>query len=170
MSQDRVGAPPVAGRAHRHEMIYAGERRYAERLTDFLADLIPGYTELTDPAERTRARVRHANGVRAAWQAEINLAFGAEGCTAEQIVVLSGDHAAPPDLRDWSAPVPLLLVDSFYEPATELARPVAVEPGEIFWLKPTDELGYLLSLDVLDIVVLVDHVAGPGHATEGQSW
>ena len=162
MSGDGDTAPSVVdGGAYRHEMIYDGERKrsYANRLTDFLADLIPGYERLTDHAERTSARVRHAADVRAAWQAAVNEAFGAEGCTPAQIAVLTSDLPAPPVPPVWSAPVPLLLVDSFYEPTTDLARPVAEDPGEIFWLEPTGELAYLLSLDVLDVVMLVDRAA-----------
>ena len=45
VSGDGDTAPSVVdGGAYRHEMIYDGERKrsYANRLTDFLADLIPG--------------------------------------------------------------------------------------------------------------------------------
>lgn len=167
MSEDRPSASSrVEVSAYRHEMIYDGERRhgYADHLVDFLPNLIDGYAELTGAGERTEARIRHAAGVRASWQAEVNLAFGTEGCTPEQILVLTSDQA-PVVLRTWSAPVPLLLVDSCYEPTTELPRPVAEEPGEIFWLEPMDELAYLLSLDVLDIVMLVDHLGGSDHSS-----
>lgn len=166
MSGERDDTSAVGGRTCRHEMIYDDERKrsYANELTDFLKDLIPGYDLLADPGERASARIRHAAGVRASWQANVNAAFGTVGCTPEQISVLTSDQPFPLVPCTWSAPVPLLLLDSCYEPTTELPRPIAEEPGEIFWLEPAEELTYLSSLNVLDVVMLVDHAAESHYA------
>jgi hypothetical protein len=151
------------GMGYLHEMVHGDERRcrYADDLGDFLPDLIPGYTELSDPAARTDARVRHARRVRFDWQHDVTAAFGVEGCTPEQIAVLTDERTMPPAVSIWSAPVPLLLVDCWYEPTTDLARPVGRDPGEIFWLEPSDEVAYVRSLALLDIVIVIENVVGP---------
>ena len=160
--------PPMApvhadGTPYRYEMIHGGgvERTYANRFADLVAALIPGYAEIQDPVELVRVRISYAVHVQVGTQASINVGMGTADCSAREREVLSGDRAVPPVVAEWRAPVPLILLDCFYAPVTDVPRPVAVAPGEILWLRPATDADLLLSLAELGAIVLSERSAAP---------
>ncbi|MFI7132174.1 hypothetical protein ACIBQ1_41310 [Nonomuraea sp. NPDC050153] len=144
--------PPAApvngdGRPYRHEMIYAGGtyRGYADDAAELVGMLIPGYAALATDGERATARVRLALDLQVRVQAELAAGPRLDACgEAERAVVLGARHEPPAPAR-WEAPVPLVLVSTFYEPAGALPRPSG--PAELqVWLDPADDWTLLTSL------------------------
>ncbi len=165
----RPGVSPIAaplhadGKPYRYEMVHsAGSlRTYADSPAELVAALIPGYAETTDPVEAAQARIAHAVHVQVTTQAAINVQLGTDGCSPEERALLCADRSRPPTAAQWSAPVPLVLVDCFYSPVTELTRPVPLAPGEILWLRPATDWDHLYSLAGLGIILLAAHSARP---------
>ncbi len=156
---DRVTAPTKDdGTAYRYEMVHDGDalRSYADEPAELMAALVPGYADDDDPVVRARARIAHAIRTQVGVQAHINVHLGTEHCTDEERAVLGGDRASRPAPSRWAAPVPLVLVDCFYEPVTDVPKPAAVAPGEILWLRTADDWEYLCSLAGLGVVMLAE--------------
>ena len=153
------------GTSYRYEMVHGGgaRRTYADAPADLVGALIPGYADLQDPVELARARILHAVHVQVTTQAAINVSTGTAGCSQQERELLSADRVTPPVLAEWTAPVPLVLLDCFYAPVTEVPRPVAVAPGEILWLRPATDWDHLRSLAGLGVIVLAERTpAAPG--------
>jgi hypothetical protein len=145
----RLPAPPVRpdGQAYPFEMIYAGGgwRAYADTPAELLALLIDGYGELEDDEARLRKRIRYAVDVSVPLQAEAAADGDVGGCNAEQRSVLLGTRDVAPSVTEWSAPVPLVLVTSYYAPDGPQPRPVEAG-GDITWLDPRTDESLLTSL------------------------
>jgi hypothetical protein len=157
---DRVNAPLRSdGESFRYEMIYDGGqwRAYASELPILLGELIPGYANLATDADRLHSRVQHSVGMQVRLQAVVNLSPRLSECTSDQIAVLMGSRDLPPTVERWEAPVPLVLVSTYYDPHTPEPRPSTEPPGEIIWLDPSDDTNYLLSLDAADVIVLAEN-------------
>ena len=152
-----AAAPPRRpdGELYRFELIDGGGRWrvYADERTDLVADLIPGYAELTDEAARLVARTNALVGAQVLAQARLITDSGTDGCTDEQKAVLLGGRDTPPVLdEDWTAPVPLVLISGFYEPHGGLPRP----GGAILWLDSGTEESYLRALRLTGLAVLAE--------------
>ncbi|MFB4289865.1 hypothetical protein ACBI99_19650 [Nonomuraea sp. ATR24] len=151
--------PPAApagpdGLPYRFEMIHAGGRLrgYAGEPAELVAMLVPGYAELPGEDGRAAARVRLALDLQVRLQAE--LAAGRLGaCTAEERAVLLGPRHEPPAPARWTAPVPLVLVAAFYEPAGPLPRPSG-PAGLQVWLDPADDWTLLTSLHTAGLITV----------------
>ncbi|MCF6474050.1 hypothetical protein FAF44_37555 [Nonomuraea sp. MG754425] len=151
--------PPAApvnaqGRPYRYEMIHAGGalRGYADEPAELVGMLVPGYTGLGADDERAAARVLLALDTQVRLQAQ--LAAGRLGACgeAERAVLLGGRHE-PPSPAHWTAPVPLVLVASFYRPAGTLPRPSG--PAELqVWLDPADDWTLLTSLHTAGVITV----------------
>ncbi|GIG03147.1 hypothetical protein [Catellatospora citrea] len=144
------------GSLYRYELIDAmGQwRAYADEPEALVGVLITDYAELDDVA-RLAARISLAVHVRTMAQAHIIAAAGLAGCTADDIEVLRHDGQMPP-VTHWSAPVPLLLVEGFYQPIGDLPRPVAAGAGEIIWIDPREDRDLLRSLHYLGWTILAE--------------
>ena len=145
----RVPEPPAGpgGQPFPYEMIYAegSWRAYAATPGDLLGLLIAGYAGLQDDEARLRERIRYAVDVSVPMQAEAVAEGDVSGCTPGELAVLLGARDVPPAVAEWSAPVPLVLVTSFYAPDGPLPRP-AEAGGAITWLNPATEESLLVSL------------------------
>lgn len=152
------------GDPFRFEMLFNGfaDRAYADRAEDLLDCLIPRYLTMT-PAERLAARLAHAVRVQTTVQADINYEHdNLVGCTPEEIAVLTATRSVPPSILMWSCPVPLVLVDVFYQPTGDLPTIVSgladvTNPPNVYWLRPSDEDDYLASLAYVGFVGLHAH-------------
>ena len=146
----RPTAPPAGpdGQPYPYEMIYAGGtwRGYADNPGELLTLLIDGYAELEDDEARLRARIQYAVDVSVPLQAEAAAEGDLASCTGEQHAVLLAPRDVPPSVTEWDAPVPLVLVTSFYSPAGPLPRPAPAGLGEIIWIDPQTEQSLLTSL------------------------
>jgi hypothetical protein len=146
----RPPVPPAApgGQPFPYEMVYGGGswRGYADDPGELLTLLIDGYAELDDDQARLRARIQYAVDVSVPLQAEAAAEGDLGGCTGAQLAVLLAPRDVPPSVTGWAAPVPLVLVTSFYAPAGELPRPVAAGAGKITWIDPQTDKSLLVSL------------------------
>jgi hypothetical protein len=155
-----AGPPPPApthpddGHPYRFELIYAGGRlrAYADHPAELVEVLTgqPGYPELDDPA-RYGVRLRAAVDAQVRLQAELNDEHGLDGCTPTERALLLGARDVPPQLEEWGAGVPLVLVDGFYQPQGDLPRPTSTladvdQPPNLVWLRVGDDLELLESL------------------------
>ncbi|TQS40620.1 gluconate 2-dehydrogenase subunit 3 family protein [Cryptosporangium phraense] len=151
-----AGAPPRRpdGERYRFELIDGGGRWrvYADERTDLVAELIPGYADLDEPA---RSDARRDGLVGAQILAQARLAADTSRCTPAQREVLLGSRETPPVLdEDWTAPVPLVLITGFYAPLGALPRP----GGDVIWLDSETEESYLRALRLTGMVVLAERV------------
>lgn len=150
---------------YRFEMLFNGyvDRAYADTAGELLGFLIRNYARMTDTEKRS-ARLHHAVRMQTKRQADLNYSHdNLRGCTPEEQVVLSSSRATPPDIREWSCEVPIILVDVFYEPVGKLPRPISTfadveNPPNILWVRPEDEYEYLISLANIGAIDLNEHV------------
>jgi hypothetical protein len=147
-AQDPPVPPTKAdGRPYLYEMIYAGgaRRAYADDTADLMDMLTPGYTSLTTTDERAEARLRLALDIQVRLQAELATGGALAECTEDQRATILGSRHTPPNPATWTAPVPLVLITSFYRPAGRLTRPQG--PPELqIWLDPDDDWKLVTSL------------------------
>ncbi|GAA2213949.1 hypothetical protein GCM10009850_094130 [Nonomuraea monospora] len=144
--------PP--GRPYRYEMIHADGtlRGYADEPADLVGMLVPGYLALTADGDRARARLGLALDVQVRLQARL-AAGRLGGCGEAERAVLLGPRHEPPAPARWTAPVPLVLVASFYAPGGALPRPSG--PAELqVWLDPADDWTLLTSLHTAGVVTV----------------
>jgi hypothetical protein len=141
-------APPARpdGQPYRYEMIYGAWRGYADTAGELAGLLIPGYDKLTDDTARLRARIHYAADVHVPLQASVAADGDLGACTAEQRAILLGARDKPPAVTEWQAPVPLVLVSSFYAPDGPLPRPAPAPGSEIIWIEPQTSDSLLSSL------------------------
>lgn len=134
-----------------------GSTVYADTVEEVLAELIPGWTELT-PEEQAAALVRHANEAAQGEQqrriadATVRGRFDpADAGDRGMLVVLEADKQVsllletpdqPGEQASWEAPVDLVLLTTSYRPHGE-HPPIG---GRTVWLDPSDAGAYLASL------------------------
>jgi hypothetical protein len=157
----RGDTPPPAptrpdGTPYRFEMIFdgGGWRAYADEPAELLDALIPGYAAMHSPVARAEARIAHATGVQVALQASLNAGQGLDDCTDEERRLLLGPRHEPPAPLVWRAPVPLVLVATFYRPQGALHAPRAEPPGQLWWIDPGDDITLLTSLHRTGLITL----------------
>lgn len=152
------------GSPYRFEMLFNGmvDRAYADTADDLLECMIPQYTRMP-AAERLAARLQHATRTQVTVQADINWSHNnLMDCTPEEQIILSASRATPPDMREWSSPVPIVLVDVFYAPIGQIPQPISTisdvnDPPNILWLRVEDEYEYLISLGRCGFIALNSH-------------
>ncbi len=138
--------PCPDGKPYRLQMVGGGGRwrGYADTVAGLMGLLIPGYAEL-DAAGRLRARIRCAVDAQVTVQAAIAVGGGLGACSQDQWAVLLSGRDIPPVVGEWSAPVPLVLVTSFYKPAGPIPRPTEAG-GQVVWIESATEWSLLKSL------------------------
>ena len=156
------------GSFYRYEMICDGgwSRLYDDSAVNLLTHLIPGYTRYNDD-QRLAARIRHAVDCQVRLQARLNVFFAASPRDALEQHVLYGHRNTPPKVTEWNCQIPLVLVDAFYDPFSDLPKPYSgisdvAMPPNLWWLRPAEgELEYLRSLhetSVIDLHIARDEV------------
>lgn len=140
--------PPVRddGQPYELELIHDGWRGYGDSFEELAGLLIDGYDQLGIDEDRLAARLRYAADVQVPVQADFTASGSLDACAQMERTVLLGARDRPPQLTWWQAPVPLVLVSSFYAPAGQLPRPQATGVGEIIWIDPQTPESLLRSL------------------------
>lgn len=150
------------GDYYRFEMICDGgwSRVYDDTANGLLGHLIPGYIGPGTPTTRMEARIRHAVDTQTQLQAKLNHFFADTPTTPAEQQVLTSPRYQPPILTEWDSPVPLVLVDAFYQPHGSLPKPTSgiadvLYPPNLWWLTPAEgELEYLQSLHDASVISL----------------
>lgn len=136
-------------------VLHDGSTVYADTATEVLAELLPGY-QLLDADAQLSARCRHAHQVAAFVQRlYLERATRDDGfdqaANAALVEIMGTDKAvslslslphAPQQPADWLPSVPLVLVNTQYAPH-QAYPPIG---GNVIWIDPASEAGYLLSL------------------------
>lgn len=164
-----VPPAPPDGKPYRYGMTRGGWHGYADTAEELAALLITGYELLAGDSMRLRARIGYGAGVRIPIQARVTANRDLGACTAEQRAIVLGTRDTPPPVTEWLAPVPLVLVSSFYAPGGLLQRPVPAPGCEIIWIDPQTCQSLLTSLHAAGWISLAscDHgpATGPGMLT-----
>jgi hypothetical protein len=142
------------GTWYRYEMVCYTERTrvYADTPHELIAYLIPGYDTLTGSHDQGVARTRYAVDVQVHTQANINATVAQFAASAAERDILFGGRAQQPTIETWASTVPLVLIDTFYQPHTDQPAPVSdiadvADPENIWWLTPAaGEFAFLESL------------------------
>lgn len=138
-------------------VLHDGSTVFADTAAEVLAEMLPGYESL-DAEAKLAARIRHAEQVAGFVQklylerAKQQGSFDADAPELAGLVdILRADKAVslqlalpetPDAPADWLPGVPLVLVTTRYEPH----QPYPVIGGNVLWIDPADEAGYLQSL------------------------
>lgn len=157
------------GSFYRYEMIADGgwSRYYDDDITNLVGFLIPTYTDLPEE-DRLAVRIRHAVNLQVRLQARLNMFFALSPRTSDEQELLSGPRHEQPMIEEWDCVVPLILIDSFYAPYTDVPRPASsiadvAMPPNIWWFRPAEsETEYLCSLheaSLIDLHITKDEVA-----------
>lgn len=160
VDQDVDGPAKPDGTRYRFEMIYqqGRSRAYADTATELVGVFIAGYEEMSEE-DRLRARVEYTTGLLAPVQATVLQGFdGSELTEAERAVLFQPRHA-PVVVEEWSAQVPLVLLDVHYAPYSDIPAPVSAledvyDPSNIYWLRAADEFDFLTALHRIGIISL----------------
>lgn len=149
------------GGLYRFEMIFDGGRyrAYADTVTELCEQLIHGYAGLEDDVSQAAARIQHAVRAQVQLQAALVAEADLSSCSPEEQELLLGARHVPPALEVWEADVPLVLVDTYYEPLGGLPRPrgcprAGPEDSNLIWLCPADEAELLASLADAGVLVV----------------
>lgn len=112
-----------------------------------------GYAELATDAERAVARVRLVLDMQVRLQAQLAAEWPLDACTEAERAVLLGPRHEPPAPSRWEAPVPLVLISTFYEPTGPLPKPSG--PADLqLWLDPADDWTLLTSLHTAGLITV----------------
>lgn len=150
------------GTLYRFELIFdAGRyRAYADTLTELCEQLIAGYDGLEGDVAQAAARIAYAVRAQVHLQAAMVAEAGLASCTGEERELLLGPRHVPPAPSRWEAEVPLVLVDTYYQPLGEIPRPHShprsggVPGSNLVWLCPADEASLVGSLAAAGVVVV----------------
>jgi hypothetical protein len=139
------------GSYYQYELIdsAAWARVYSDDIKELMEYLIPEYT-----GEYTQ-RLNHAISMQVKIQAQILSYYLDADVTDEEYSILVGPRHIQPEIKLWTSQVPLILIDSFYEPYTNTTPPVGnfIEKNDnILWIEVAkSESTYLKSLDYLGL-------------------
>ena len=147
---------------------------FADGIADFVDGLIPGYLS-KDIDEAAEARILLA-GHAASWlQAQAIATLTEEELNnldeADLIALLAprlGPDAAVADW--WTVDIPLYVVETSYEPYTDVPRPASSKDGRkdldpIQWIRPAGEEDLVVSLHEAGFIRLMENVDREDHPT-----
>lgn len=148
--------PPVRdnGTGYAYCMYFNGmaEVAFADSYLDLLEVLIPGYS-IFDDAERDYQRIRLAQSVAAQVQAELISEVEPEDVTESEWAALTSPRGVSQPRADWwTSKVPLVVVETGYEPFTSVPRPASGLPTDhpdrdnLWFVRPAEEEDFLVSL------------------------
>lgn len=171
-----VTPPPAPRKAdgtpYRYEMIFEGgnKRGYSDSISQLCELIIPGYREEDDnpdPVAKVALRLKYAVTIQVQLQAYLLSDASEEdlaATTPEEVALMEAPKDEPPHVEGgvWQSPIPLVLVEGYYQPYTELPRPVgkprsvqsnnaasgseAEADSNLIWLNSLGETELLFSL------------------------
>ncbi|WP_310913907.1 hypothetical protein [Lipingzhangella rawalii] len=111
-----------------------------------LENIIGGYVSLATESARVRARTEYAVHAQQTAQPLLNAGEQFDLVTPHEAEILLASQAVPPHVAQWSCPIPLILVSTYYEPLGVYARPVVEPPGQVWWIDPSTPRSLLVTL------------------------
>ena len=143
-------------------LIHGGDVTGANTAAELLAVLMPGYDQIPEvDGDQDAAGHEEAGHDEALWRryesavatatqlqetllatAAVQGDFDAAHADGSTLTALLADKTIPCSCAQWRHPVPLVLIDTDYEPFTARPRP----DGRVIYLRPAQEHDYLASL------------------------
>jgi len=138
---------------------------FSDSATVLVDLLIEGYLEIpeADVVEQATQRTMFAVGAQVRSQAAIVARANLALATPDERRMLGGSRDTPPQLTVWECPIPLVLVDAFYEPFSDSPRPVGrprtggERDSNVIWLSFVDEVEFLYGLHRAGEIQLATH-------------
>lgn len=153
---------------------------YSDSPAELLELLIPGYSDMSEE-QRLDARLSRAINLQAVTQAQIVLSLSQDDkdqLKEWELKALRGEYndqdsyairgfwkenlpeeTNPEDVSEgdqldvWESQIPLVLIDAAYKPWSDIEPPLGNPEGSnIVWLKPVDEIDFLLSLTSINYI------------------
>jgi hypothetical protein len=160
-------SPPMHtdGRGYLYCMYFHGdlEVAFADSYEELMDVLIPGYNEMTDE-DQAFNRIRLAQAAAAQVQAAI-IASVEEGelSEAEYEVLMAPRAAKQPRADWWRSEVPLVAVETSYQPFTDVPRPASAlsataDAPNLWWVRPAEDEDLLLSLHEIGYLRLMENI------------
>lgn len=161
---------PDTGEAYVYCLVLPNGEDYlfADSITELMDGIIPGYDTM-EPVDAAEARILAA-GHAAAWlqAAAISTLTADEFDALDEADILTllaprlGPDAAQADW--WRPNIPLYVVDTSYDPYTQLLRPASptdgtLEGSTIRWIRPGEEEDFIMSLHEAGFVRLMENFA-----------
>jgi|AACY02.3.fsa_nt_gi hypothetical protein len=136
---------------------------FTDTVTNIIDFLIAGYSDLPNEEEAAVARITLADSIARILQSQVLLDVDRASFTDEEWATLNaprvGSAAAQADW--WRSNTPLYVVETTYEPYTDIPRPAAAgadtQESTIRWIRPADEEDFLLSLHEVGFIRLMEN-------------
>lgn len=174
------------GRPYRYCLYFNGFRdvAFADEMDDLMEVLIPGYAQMGEEDQAFR-RIRLAQSAAAQVQAEVlasmEVAEQADGSVLatfedgastrisaqDWATLMSPRTLSQPRADWWTCPVPLVVVETGYEPFTSVPRPASgladgiAHPDNLWWVRPAEDEDFLLSLHEIGYVRWMENAEYP---------
>lgn len=137
---------------------------FADSYAELIFALIPGYQEM-DEDEKAYQRVRLAQGAAAQVQGRILAQVDRNDVSdADWDVLVAPRGQEQPRADWWTSDVPLVVVETSYEPFTGVPRPASglhADDAEtnLWWVRPGEEDDFLVSLHEIGYIRLMQAAA-----------
>ncbi len=137
---------------YKYELIdyIADTRVYSDDINEISEYLVPG------GKDDYKALLSHAVDTQVALQAQLANFYIDALVDAKEFEILMGPRHEQPNLNVWNCQVPLVLIDSFYAPYTEVKAPIGrylENDDNLIWLTPGKGVEeYLKSLDAAGVI------------------
>lgn len=153
------------GNGYRYCMYFNGDAdaAFADTYLELIEMLLPGYSSLEEE-DQDVARIQFAQTAAASVQAMILAELEEDQVTPEEYEILSVSRQLPqPEVRFWKTDVPLVVVETSYTPYTEVPPPSSAlgstrDVPNIWWIRPTEEEDFLISLHEVGIIRLMENI------------
>lgn len=134
---------------------------FADSYDELLNILIPGYSKM-DEEEQVYQRIRLAISAATRVQSEVLIDHDSSEVSAEEWEALVSPRSIKQPRADWwSCPIPLVVVETGYEPFTDVPRPAsalsdgnAVSPN-LWWIRPVEEEDFIISLHEVGYIAVM---------------
>jgi hypothetical protein len=133
---------------------------FADSYEELLYALIPGYQDMA-PEEQAYQRIRLAQGAAAQIQGRILAQIERQTVSdADWEVLVAPRGETQPRADWWTNEIPLVVVETSYEPFTDVPRPASglnsdSDDTNLWWVRPGDEDDFLVSLHEIGYVRLM---------------
>jgi hypothetical protein len=166
MEADGPVSPPTHedGKGYRYCMYFRNDAdvAFSDTYDELMDVIIPGYEEMDD-AEQAYQRIRLAQAAAAQIQAMILAEIEEDAVSPEEYAILTAPRGAKqPEANWWTSDVPLVVVETSYQPFTDVPRPAsgisaAADAPNLIWLRPAENEELLLSLHEVGYLRLMEN-------------
>jgi hypothetical protein len=154
------------GAGYRYCMYFNGDVdiAFADTLDEILDTLIPGYSTLTEE-DQDVARIQFAQNAASTVQASILAELEDGDVSQEEYDILAAPRQLPqPTVKFWESQVPLIVVDTSYQPFTEVPMPSSalgstIEDSNVWIISPMDSEVFLMNLHEIGFIRLMESSA-----------